>query len=115
MEEQKYYTTREISKILKISPVTIARKLQVGEIKGVRLGGRAGWRVEERALQEYLGQIKSPAIPSGEIASSREIEKQLEAVRELKELHAQIRAKRGNKQESAIEELYRLREKTFDE
>lgn len=114
MEEQKYYTTREISKILKISPVTITRKLQAGEIKGVRIGGRAGWRVEESALQEYLGQIKSPAT-SGEIAPSREIEEQLEAVRQLKELHAQIRAKRDSKQESAIEELYRLRERTLNE
>ncbi|MGE5576404.1 MAG: helix-turn-helix domain-containing protein [Syntrophothermus sp.] len=133
MEEQKYYTTKEISELLKVSPVTITRKLQNGEIKGIRLGGRAGWRVEERGLQEYLGRTELPpsefrrttaskkvataqkAVASKE-AASRNVDEQLEAIRSLKKLHAQIRRGQGNKQtDSAIEELYRIREETFDE
>jgi excisionase family DNA binding protein len=50
----EYLTVNEVADRLKVTPLTVRRWLQGGELAGVRLGDRAGWRISEDDLAEFL-------------------------------------------------------------
>lgn len=56
--EMKFYTTAEIAQKLGMNIQVIARKLQSGEISGYKIG--KDWRVEEEAIQKWLGKVSNP-------------------------------------------------------
>lgn len=56
----KFYTSDELAELLKISKVTVQRKLASGEIRGYKLGKQ--WRVEEDDLKEYLEKQSNKTI-----------------------------------------------------
>ncbi len=47
-------TVNEIAETLKVHPRTVKRWITEGQISAFKLGDRAGWRVEEEALQAFL-------------------------------------------------------------
>ena len=47
-------TVNEIAETLKVHPRTVKRWIMEGQISAFKLGDRAGWRVEEEALQAFL-------------------------------------------------------------
>ena len=53
--EERYYTVPEIANRLRVHQDTVRAWLQAGDLKGIRLAGRrAGWRISERDLREFL-------------------------------------------------------------
>lgn len=46
------YTVTEVAKALNISKATVFRALQVGKIKGIKIGNI--WRVSEEELQRIM-------------------------------------------------------------
>lgn len=63
VQERTIYTTAEVAQILKLSPVTVERKIRRGEIPAIKIGrkyrligddilGLFGWRKETREKGE---------------------------------------------------------------
>lgn len=48
----KFYTVKELSKMLKLAEETIREKLRHGNLKGLKLG--RCWRVTEKNLINYI-------------------------------------------------------------
>ena len=51
---EKYYSLKELEKILGRSRPTLLKYVNNGELKAVKTGN--AWRVSERDLAEYLGE-----------------------------------------------------------
>lgn len=63
MTEEKYLTSQETADILGLSVVTIHRYLKAGELPGaVPLGGRAGWRIPQSAIDRWAAKRAAAAI-----------------------------------------------------
>lgn len=58
--EMRFYSTAELADKLKMNMQVVTRKLQSGEIEGYKLG--KDWRVEEEALQKWLGTISNQRV-----------------------------------------------------
>lgn len=56
MDAQTIYTTGDVAKILGVSPRTVARLCDSGELKAQRLSPRSPRRITEQALQTYIKQ-----------------------------------------------------------
>jgi excisionase family DNA binding protein len=50
--DEVYYTSKELSGILKVSLETIRKKLRNNEIKGVKVGSK--WRISKSSLNNYM-------------------------------------------------------------
>ena len=50
----EYLTVSEIAERLKVQPLTVRRWLNSGALTGIQLGDRAGWRITEEDLREFL-------------------------------------------------------------
>jgi excisionase family DNA binding protein len=51
----EYFTVDEVAKRLKVTPLTVRRWLNNGDLDGTRLSaGRAGWRISEADLEAFL-------------------------------------------------------------
>lgn len=55
--EMTFYTTAELAEKLKMNIQVVARKLQSGEIEGLKMG--KDWRIEEEAIQAWLEKISN--------------------------------------------------------
>ena len=61
MTEERWLTTREIAQRLKLTEYTVREWLRTGRLKGYRPGGdRAGWRVRETDLNEFMEGTAGP-------------------------------------------------------
>ena len=56
MADERWYTTRQVAELLQVDEQTVRRWLREGRLSGVQLSRRAGWRVGERDLNEFLGR-----------------------------------------------------------
>lgn len=50
----EYLTVADVANRLKVHPATVKRWLRDGRMDGVLLGDRAGWRVSEDDLNQFL-------------------------------------------------------------
>ncbi len=50
----EYLTVADVANRLKVHPATVKRWLREGKLGGVLLGDRAGWRVSEEDLAQFL-------------------------------------------------------------
>jgi excisionase family DNA binding protein len=49
-----YLTVQEVAERLRVTPWTVRQWLTSGQLRGLRLGGPAGWRVSEEALSAFI-------------------------------------------------------------
>ena len=56
---EKYYTVKEAAEILKVSPMTIYRAVELAQISVLRIGRTI--RIPECAFDEFLHPAKPPA------------------------------------------------------
>jgi excisionase family DNA binding protein len=47
-------TVEEAARRLGVTPPTVLRWVKSGELRAIRLGGKAGWRVSAADLQEFV-------------------------------------------------------------
>ena len=55
---EKYYTVKEAAEILKVSPMTIYRAIELSQISVLRIGRTI--RIPESAFDEFLHPAKPP-------------------------------------------------------
>jgi excisionase family DNA binding protein len=51
-----YYTLKEVADELRVSESTVRRWLLSGEMRGLRLGDRAGWRISDDDLKDFINR-----------------------------------------------------------
>lgn len=51
-----WLTVEDVSEYLKVKPRTVRRWLQEGQLNGVNLGGRAGWRIRKEHIEQFLDE-----------------------------------------------------------
>jgi excisionase family DNA binding protein len=54
MEGDRMLTTKQVAERLQVKVITVQRWLHAGEMSGINLGGRSGWRVPESALAAFI-------------------------------------------------------------
>lgn len=52
--ESELLTVQEVAARVRVNPETVRRWLRSGELRGVRLGARAGYRVPVAELERFL-------------------------------------------------------------
>lgn len=50
----EFLTVQEVADRLKVTPLTVRRWLNKGELVGIQLGDRAGWRITEDDLRRFV-------------------------------------------------------------
>jgi len=53
---EKYYTRKEIAKILSVHPMTIYREIRKGKIKSIKVAG--DYRIPESSFNDYVKNQK---------------------------------------------------------
>ena len=61
MTEDRLLTTEQVAERLQVSTQTIQRWLRSETLRGVRLPGKAGYRVRESELQRFLAEREGKA------------------------------------------------------
>lgn len=59
--EERVLTVNQVAERLQVNTQTVRRWLREGELVGIPIGGRTGWRVEERELQAFLDRRRLSA------------------------------------------------------
>ena len=52
-------TVAEVAERLKVQPLTVRRWLKSGDLSGIQLGDRAGWRITEDDLRAFIEARRS--------------------------------------------------------
>ncbi len=60
-ERQKYRTVEEVADELRVTPETVRRWLRAGELPGLNLGRKAGWRIDAADFEEFIQRSKKAA------------------------------------------------------
>jgi excisionase family DNA binding protein len=59
--KEELYTVVEVAGQLRVSGDTVRRWLRSGELKGIPLGARAGYRISDADLRDFLERRKLAA------------------------------------------------------
>ncbi len=54
-------TVAKVAERLKVQPLTVRRWLKSGDLAGIQLGDRAGWRISEDDLDRFLDERRGGA------------------------------------------------------
>ncbi len=54
MSDDRWLTVAQIAERLQVHPETVRRWLRDGRLRGRNFGGKGGYRVRERDLEEFL-------------------------------------------------------------
>lgn len=54
---QRFLTLADVAEILNISATQTYALVRRGDLPAIKIGGRGQWRVEQRALEEYIEQM----------------------------------------------------------
>ena len=52
-------TVRQVAEHLQVHADTVRRWLEANTLRGVKLGGRAGWRIPESELRRFIEERRS--------------------------------------------------------
>ena len=59
--QDRMLTVQQVADRLQVAPESVRRWLRSGELGGVNLGGKGGWRVTETDLAGFLHRRRSAA------------------------------------------------------
>ena len=60
MVDERLLTTREVAERLQVHENTVLAWLKRGELVGIRLGTKSGWRIRESELLRFLDARTGP-------------------------------------------------------
>jgi excisionase family DNA binding protein len=63
MTAERLLTVDEVAERLRVTPETVRVWLRQGELAGISLGRRAGYRIEEAELQRFLDRRRGKPQP----------------------------------------------------
>ena len=59
--DMELLTVAKVAERLKVQPLTVRRWLKSGDLAGIQLGDRAGWRISEDDLDRFLDERRGGA------------------------------------------------------
>ncbi|MGI8826200.1 MAG: helix-turn-helix domain-containing protein [Chloroflexota bacterium] len=54
-------TVRQVADHMQVHPETVRRWLRDGALRGLNLGGVAGWRIQQAELERFIDEREKPA------------------------------------------------------
>jgi len=54
MEDERFYTIKEVAELLKVSDGGVRKWLKTGKLKGIKLGRI--WRIKKSDLEEFVNE-----------------------------------------------------------
>ncbi len=54
MEDERFYTIKEVAELLKVSDGAVRKWLKSGKLKGIKLGRI--WRIKKSDLEEFVNE-----------------------------------------------------------
>lgn len=55
----RFLTLSDVAELLNIAPAQVYTLVRAGELPAIKIGARGQWRVEDRALENYIAQLYS--------------------------------------------------------
>lgn len=55
--QQRFLSLADVAEILSISMSQVRALVRSGELKGIQIGGKGTWRVEDTQLQDYIDRM----------------------------------------------------------
>lgn len=55
--QQRFLSLADVAEILAISMSQVRALVRSGELKGIQIGGKGTWRVEDTQLQDYIDRM----------------------------------------------------------
>lgn len=65
MSEHRVLTVQQVADRLQVNVETVRRLLRSGDLPGWRIGGRAGYRIFESHLEEFLDKRRAGQASEG--------------------------------------------------
>jgi excisionase family DNA binding protein len=59
MPNEALHTVEDVARLLGVHPETVRNWIKSGELRAIKLGGAAGYRISDSALQEFLKKRES--------------------------------------------------------
>jgi len=56
MTDERWYTVEDLAALLEIHAQTVRRWLKQGDLHGVLLGRKAGWRIRASEVERFLAE-----------------------------------------------------------
>jgi excisionase family DNA binding protein len=56
VDDRPIWTVKEVADYLRVHPETVRQWLREGELVGMPLGGKGGWRIERANLERFIEQ-----------------------------------------------------------
>lgn len=54
---QRFLSLADVAEVLSISMSQVRALVRSGELKGIQIGGKGTWRVEDTQLQDYIDRM----------------------------------------------------------
>jgi excisionase family DNA binding protein len=54
MANEPLYTVDDIAKMLNVHPETVRNWIKTGQLRAIKLGGAAGYRISQSAYEQFL-------------------------------------------------------------
>ncbi len=58
IDNQRFYTTEEVAKILRVDPESVRRYVRSGKLRAIKLGGKF-IRIDEADLERFIETMKT--------------------------------------------------------
>ena len=55
----RFLTLSDVAELLNIAPAQVYTLVRTGELAAIKIGARGQWRVEDRALEDYITALYS--------------------------------------------------------
>jgi excisionase family DNA binding protein len=55
----RFLTLSDVAELLNIAPAQVYTLVRTGELSAIKIGARGQWRVEDKALENYIEQLYS--------------------------------------------------------
>ncbi|NBO25358.1 MAG: DNA-binding protein [Actinobacteria bacterium] len=55
----RFLTLSDVAELLNVAPAQVYTLVRTGELPAIKIGARGQWRVEDKALEEYIGVLYS--------------------------------------------------------
>ena len=55
----RFLTLSDVAELLNVAPAQVYTLVRTGDLPAIKIGARGQWRVEDRALENYIAQLYS--------------------------------------------------------
>jgi excisionase family DNA binding protein len=55
--DRRFLTVADVADVLNMKPATVKELIKRGELRGIQVGGRGQWRVEDVELDAYIQRL----------------------------------------------------------